>query len=97
LRIVTETGELATPVRAVGTIAELGDVDLVIVAVKLWDTERVAAELPRVIERGAAVVSFQNGVHNVGMVIDDTKSTKCADDSKASLHRALRELQALLK
>jgi len=35
----------------------------VLVGVKLWDTESVAASLKPIAERGAAIISFQNGVH----------------------------------
>jgi 2-dehydropantoate 2-reductase len=49
-------------VHAVEHPDEAGPVDLVIVAVKLWKTEAVAATLAGVAARGAAVVSFQNGV-----------------------------------
>ncbi|MDR5644427.1 ketopantoate reductase family protein [Burkholderia cenocepacia] len=63
LRIVSPLGDTTvTPVRAVGSIEEAGNVDMVIVGVKLWDTEAVAATLRPVAERGAAVLSLQNGV-----------------------------------
>jgi len=35
----------------------------VLVGVKLWDTESVAASLKPIAERGAAIISLQNGVH----------------------------------
>ena len=37
-------------------------VDLILIAVKLWDTEDVAQALRPVVEEGAAVLSLQNGV-----------------------------------
>lgn len=42
--------------------AELGPADLVIVAVKLWDTKAAAQAILPLLRDGAAVVSFQNGV-----------------------------------
>ena len=52
----------ADPAKAVEKIAEVGQVDLVIVAVKLWDTEEIAPTLRPLAERGAVITSFQNGV-----------------------------------
>lgn len=49
-------------VRAVQALAEAGSADLVMVGVKLWDTEAIAPDLRQLAERGAAIVSFQNGV-----------------------------------
>jgi 2-dehydropantoate 2-reductase len=40
----------------------IGPVDLVIVAVKLWDTEQAARQIEPLVRAGASVVSFQNGV-----------------------------------
>ncbi|WP_233886363.1 ketopantoate reductase family protein [Paraburkholderia flagellata] len=44
-------------------VNSVGKVDLVLVSVKLWDTESVAASLRPLVDRGASVISFQNGVH----------------------------------
>src|SRR6516165_10671387 len=41
--------------------AALGPIDVVLFAVKLWDTESAAAAIRPVVDRGAAVVPFQNG------------------------------------
>jgi 2-dehydropantoate 2-reductase len=49
-------------VRAVETVAEAGRADLVLVSVKLWDTEAAASSLKPIAHQGAAIVSFQNGV-----------------------------------
>jgi 2-dehydropantoate 2-reductase len=49
-------------VRAVETVAEAGPADLVLVGVKLWDTEVAAASLKSVARQDTAIVSFQNGV-----------------------------------
>ncbi len=63
LRIISSLGDLKLDaVKAVDDIAKVGTVDLVIVGVKLWDTEQVAETLKPLATRGAAVISFQNGV-----------------------------------
>lgn len=64
LKIVSPRGDaVVTGFRAVETIGEIGTADLVIVGVKLWDTEEVAAQLGPIAKAGAAIVSFQNGVN----------------------------------
>jgi 2-dehydropantoate 2-reductase len=52
----------ASPDSAVDGIDRLGPTDLVIVAVKLWDTEEVAQQLASSKAAGAPVLSLQNGV-----------------------------------
>ena len=49
-------------VRATDDPGAIGPVDLVIVAVKLWDTEAAARQIEPLVRAGASVVSFQNGV-----------------------------------
>jgi len=63
LRILSPLGDatIGNP-KAVDDVARLGDIDLVMVAVKLWDTEAVAATLAPLAQRGATIVSFQNGI-----------------------------------
>ncbi len=63
LRILSPLGDATiADAKAVDDIAKIDAVDLVVVAVKLWDTEAVAVALKPLVDRGAAVVSFQNGV-----------------------------------
>ncbi len=62
LRITSPLGDATIRVNAVDSVASIAAADLVMVGVKLWDTEAVAAELAPLASRGAAVVSFQNGV-----------------------------------
>jgi 2-dehydropantoate 2-reductase len=63
LRLISALGDAhIVQAHAVETIADVGQVDLVIVAVKLWDTEEIAPSLRPLAERGVAIVSFQNGV-----------------------------------
>jgi 2-dehydropantoate 2-reductase len=60
LRIRSELGDAQLPVTVLDGPAQAGRADLVVVAVKLWDTEPAAREVAKV--EGAAVVSLQNGV-----------------------------------
>lgn len=63
LRIESSLGDVhVVPVQAVKTVEEAGRADLVIVAVKLWDTDQVAPTLRPAAEKGAAILSLQNGV-----------------------------------
>lgn len=55
-------GEFRSSATAVPTVADAGPADLVLVAVKLWDTEEVAARLAPAVAAGARVMSLQNGV-----------------------------------
>ena len=49
-------------VRASADPAELGPADLVIVSVKLWDTEAAARQIQPIVGPDTAVLSLQNGV-----------------------------------
>jgi 2-dehydropantoate 2-reductase len=60
LRIRSELGDAELRVKVVEDPAQAGPSDLVVVAVKLWDTEETARAVARV--PGAAAVSLQNGV-----------------------------------
>lgn len=63
LTLLSPLGDLHLPsVGAVESIAHLPPVDLVLLAVKLWDTDAVAEQLPPLVAQGAAVLSLQNGV-----------------------------------
>ncbi|QEC48197.1 ketopantoate reductase family protein [Baekduia soli] len=63
LRIESSQGDLTVaPVQAVGTVDDAGPADVVIVAVKLWDTAAVAPALRPLAEQGAGILSLQNGV-----------------------------------
>jgi 2-dehydropantoate 2-reductase len=55
-------GEFRSAATAVPAVADAGAADLVLVAVKLWDTEEVAAQLKPAVAAGARVMSLQNGV-----------------------------------
>lgn len=63
LRIESELGDMhVKDVKATDDPATISEADLVIIGVKLWDTEQAARQIMPLAERGAAVVSFQNGV-----------------------------------
>ncbi|MGD3109959.1 ketopantoate reductase family protein [Streptomyces sp. YGL11-2] len=64
LLVRSPLGDVRTPpARAVAGVGELGPTDLVLLAVKLWDTEEAAAQLGTLADQGTAVLSLQNGVH----------------------------------
>jgi len=54
--------ETLKPARVVSTPDQAGVQDLIVVAVKLWDTEQVARSLAPMLGPKTAVVSLQNGV-----------------------------------
>lgn len=62
LRIESSLGNVTVPARALADAAEIGLVDVVIVAVKLWDTEALLPTLKPLIGRDTVVLSLQNGV-----------------------------------
>jgi len=63
LRVRSPLGDLHLPeVRATADPAELGEVDVVLFGVKLWDTGAAAEQVRPLVRGGTAVVSFQNGV-----------------------------------
>ncbi|MEE4542386.1 2-dehydropantoate 2-reductase [Streptomyces sp. V4-01] len=63
LSIRGAAGDVTVPPGAVvPSVDAVGRADVVLVAVKLWDTEDVARQLRPLAESGAAVVSLQNGV-----------------------------------
>jgi len=56
-------GDIRIPgVRATDDPASLGSVDLIILSVKLWDTEAAIRQLKPLLEPGTGVLSLQNGV-----------------------------------
>jgi 2-dehydropantoate 2-reductase len=58
-----EQGDIRVPkVRAADDPAQIGKVDLVIVSVKLWDTESAVRQIKPLLGPGTGVLSLQNGV-----------------------------------
>lgn len=62
LVVRSSLGEFRSAATAVPSVADAGAADLVLVAVKLWDTEEVAAQVKPAVAAGARVMSLQNGV-----------------------------------
>src|SRR5205807_69744 len=52
------------PARATADPADVGPVDIVLFAVKMWDTESAGRAISPLIGEHTAVISFQNGVEN---------------------------------
>jgi len=70
-----QQGEIRVPrVRATDDPAQIGRVDLVIVSVKLWDTESAAKQIGPLVGPGTGVLSLQNGV-----IKDDILRRKLGD------------------
>lgn len=70
LRVESGLGNLMLhPVQATDDPASAGAVDLVMVGVKLWDTEAAARAIEPVVGPETAVVSFQNGVDAIDILI----------------------------
>jgi 2-dehydropantoate 2-reductase len=66
LRLRSELGDLALPsVRATETPADIGLVDIVIFAVKLYDTEGAALAIVPLVGPATRVVTLQNGIDSV--------------------------------
>lgn len=63
LRVESElASRVLTDVHATDDLGQVHDADLVLIAVKLWDTDRIAQRLVPLAASGAAVISLQNGV-----------------------------------
>ena len=63
LRVTSARGDLHLPdVVATDDPSTLAPADVVMIAVKLWDTETAAETVKSLVRPGTAVVSFQNGV-----------------------------------
>ena len=65
LTIRSPLGDASLKVRAVEDPAEAGTAEVVIFAVKLWDTEAAAERLRPVVASGGVVLPFQNGVESI--------------------------------
>lgn len=66
LRIESAVGNLClTGIQATDDPARIGPVDVVLFAVKLWDTDQAAAACRPLLKDGTVVVSLQNGVTGV--------------------------------
>jgi len=69
LRIESPSGNLHIhPIRASADPAEIGQVDIVIFAVKLWDTETAAAAIAPLVGPETLVITVQNGIDSAAML-----------------------------
>jgi 2-dehydropantoate 2-reductase len=55
-------------VQATDTPADIGPVDLVVFAVKLWDTDAAARQMAPLVGDGTRVLTLQNGIDSVALV-----------------------------
>lgn len=63
LRVISALGDVTVQKpEAVDDLNKIDKADLVLVTVKLWDTDLAGQSLKPLVDRGAAVLSFQNGV-----------------------------------
>src|SRR5713101_8164317 len=70
LRIISPMGDVhLARVQAAGSAAEIGCVDVVLFAVKLYDTESALAALPPLVGPNTAIIPLQNGVDSVATLI----------------------------
>jgi 2-dehydropantoate 2-reductase len=65
LRLKSPLGDATIKVNASAQPAELGDAEVVLFAVKLWDTESAAEAIRPLVARGGVVIPFQNGVESI--------------------------------
>src|SRR5688572_16178293 len=77
LKVESTKGDLhLKDAKATSDPAEVGPVDIVLFAVKLWDTEKAAAFARPLVGPGTRVITLQNGVDSVERIApvlgDDT-------------------------
>jgi 2-dehydropantoate 2-reductase len=64
LTLKSPLGDATLKVKASDKPAELGAAEVVLFAVKLWDTESAAESIRPLLEQGGVVIPFQNGVES---------------------------------
>ena len=65
LTLKSPLGDAKLKVNASENPAELGPAEVVLFAVKLWDTESAAERIRPLLEKGGVVIPFQNGVESI--------------------------------
>jgi 2-dehydropantoate 2-reductase len=65
LRVESPLGSTTLSVRVYQHPEEIGPVDIVMFAVKLWDTATAAESIRPLLARGGLVIPFQNGVESI--------------------------------
>jgi 2-dehydropantoate 2-reductase len=69
LRLDSDLGPLhLNPVRVVADAREIEAADVIIFAVKMRDTESAAERLRALVDKGASIFTFQNGVESAGRI-----------------------------
>jgi 2-dehydropantoate 2-reductase len=68
LAIRSPLGDATLKVKASESPADLGEADVVLFAVKLWDTESAAECVRPLVEKGGVVIPFQNGVESIARI-----------------------------
>lgn len=65
LSLKSPAGDATLKVRAVENPADAGSAEVVLFAVKLWDTESAAERIRPLVAGGGVVIPFQNGVESI--------------------------------
>jgi 2-dehydropantoate 2-reductase len=65
LTLKSPLGDVTLRVKASDNPADLGMAEVVLFAVKLWDTESAAEAIRPLVEQGGVVIPFQNGVESI--------------------------------
>ncbi|MGH8707504.1 MAG: ketopantoate reductase family protein [Burkholderiales bacterium] len=65
LTLKSPLGDATIKVKAAENPAELGPAEVVLFAVKLWDTESAAERIRPLLDKGGVVIPFQNGVESI--------------------------------
>lgn len=68
LALKSPLGDATIKVKAAENPAELGEAEVVLFAVKLWDTESAAERIRPLVQKGGVVIPFQNGVESIGRI-----------------------------
>jgi 2-dehydropantoate 2-reductase len=69
LRLISPKGDyLVFPANATANIADVTDIDLILVCVKTWQLEAAAKEINQVLNEKTIVISLLNGINNVGVL-----------------------------
>lgn len=68
LTLKSPLGDATLKVKASEKPADLGAAEVVLFAVKLWDTESAAESIRPLVEKGGVVIPFQNGVESIARI-----------------------------
>jgi 2-dehydropantoate 2-reductase len=68
LSLKSPLGDANLKVKASENPGDLGQADVVLFAVKLWDTESAAERIRPLVEQGGVVIPFQNGVESIARI-----------------------------